>query len=188
MIFEARMVLRTLTRSKGFFGPLLVFVFVLVGVYEGAPNEVGSSYAITALLLAPIMAWTTAAFLYAEPPAQRDLALPAAGSEARLITGRVLGLLIIAFIFTALDLLLPAVTNVQDRTVDSNDLLAAAIAHGSAAVLGIGAAATFAPPLIKHPGITFGALVLLAGIQVPLFELLKPAAPALWSTKLIGAD
>ena len=52
--------LAVLVRTRAALAPAAAFLFVLLGVYAYRGSGVGSTYAFTALLLCPVMAWLVA--------------------------------------------------------------------------------------------------------------------------------
>jgi hypothetical protein len=84
--------LAVLVRTRAALAPAAAFLFVLLGVYAYRGSGVGSTYAFTALLLCPVMAWLAAAAAFAEPLTQQQVAMAAAGGPRRALRGRVLAL------------------------------------------------------------------------------------------------
>jgi hypothetical protein len=58
-----------------------VSVLALVGTYAGRRNEVGQTFALTALLCDGLAAWLVGAVLDAEPRAQAEMADAALGGR-----------------------------------------------------------------------------------------------------------
>ena len=124
---------------------------MLLGVYAYRDSGVGPTYAFTALLLCPIVAWLAAAAAFAEPLTQQQVAMAAAGGPRRALRGRVLALAAVGAALAFVDVAFPAVFGLFDRTPGLADLAAAALAHLGCAALGIGLGLLVAPPAARRP-------------------------------------
>ena len=152
-------------RTRAALAPLAAFVFVLLGVYAYRPNGVGSTYAFTALTLCPVVAWMAAAAAFAEPLTQQQVAMAAAGGRRRALLGRVLALGGVGALLAALDVALPAIFGLFDRTPALADLAAAALAHLACAALGVALGLLATPPAARRPPAAFMVIVRLRGAR-----------------------
>ena len=172
--------LAVLVRTRAALAPLAAFVFVLLGVYAYRPNGVGSTYAFTALTLCPVVAWMAAAAAFAEPLTQQQVATAAAGGRRRALLGRVLALGGVGAVLAAIDVALPAIFGLFDRTPALADLAAAALAHLACAALGVALGLLATPPAARRPPAAFMVIVAYAVLAVPLYDLAPVLSPAAW--------
>ena len=172
--------LAVLVRTRAALAPLAAFVFVLLGVYAYRPNGVGSTYAFTALTLCPVVAWMAAAAAFAEPLTQQQVAMAAAGGPRRALLGRVLALGGVGAVLAAVDVALPAIFGLFDRTPALADLAAAALAHLACAALGVALGLLATPPAARRPPAAFMVIVAYAVLAVPLYDLAPALSPAAW--------
>ena len=175
-----RLQLAVLVRTRAALAPLAAFVFVLLGVYAYRPNGVGSTYAFTALTLCPVVAWLAAAAAFAEPLTQQQVAMAAAGGRRRALRGRVLALGGAGALLAAVDVALPAIFGLFDRTPALADLAAAALAHVACAALGVALGLLATPPAARRPPAAFMVIVVYAVLAVPLYDLAPALSPAAW--------
>jgi hypothetical protein len=118
--------LAVLVRTRAALAPAAAFLFVLLGVYAYRGSGVGSTYAFTALLLCPVMAWLAAAAAFAEPLTQQQVAMAAAGGPRCALRGRVLALAAVGAGLAFVDVAFPALFDLFDRTPGLADLGASA--------------------------------------------------------------
>ena len=169
--------LAVLVRTRAALAPAAAFLFVLLGVYAYRGSGVGSTYAFTALLLCPVMAWLAAAAAFAEPLTQQQVAMAAAGGPRGALRGRVLALAAVGAGLAFVDVAFPALF---DRTPGLADLGAAALAHLACATLGIGLGLLVAPPAARRPNAAFVVIVVYAVLAVPLYDLAPVLSPVAW--------
>jgi hypothetical protein len=172
--------LAVLVRTRAALAPAAAFLFVLLGVYAYRDSGVGPTYAFTALLLCPIVAWLAAAAAFAEPLTQQQVAMAAAGGPGRALRGRVLALAALGAGLALVDVAFPAVFGLFDRTPAAADLAAAALAHLACAALGIGLGLLVAPPTARRPNAAFVVIVAYAVLVVPLYDLAPVLSPVAW--------
>jgi hypothetical protein len=172
--------LAVLVRTRAALAPLAAFVFVLLGVYAYRPNGVGSTYAFTTLTLCPVVAWMAAAAAFAEPLTQQQVATAAAGGRRRALLGRVLALGGVGALLAGIDVALPAIFGLFDRTPGLADLAAAALAHLACAALGVALGLLATPPAARRPPAAFMVIVAYAVLAVPLYDLAPVLSPAAW--------
>jgi hypothetical protein len=172
--------LAVLLRTRAALAPIATFAFVLLGVYAYRPNDVGPTYAVTSLLLCPITAWLAAAAAFAEPPSHQQMAIAAAGGPGRALRGRVLALALAAGALGAIDVAFPAVFRMFKPRPVAADLVAAVLAHGACAALGVALGLLAAPPAARRPPAAFLVVAAYAIVAVPLYELAPVLSPAAW--------
>jgi hypothetical protein len=172
--------LAVLIRTRASLAPAAAFLFVLLGVYAYRDSGVGPTYAFTALLLCPIVAWLAASAAFAEPLSQQQVATAAAGGPRRALRGRVLALAAVGVLLAFLDVAFPALFGLFDRTPALADLAAAALAHLGSAVLGIGLGLLVVPPAARRPNAAFVVIVVYAVLVVPLYDLAPVLSPVAW--------
>jgi hypothetical protein len=172
--------LAVLLRARAALAPLALFAFVLLGVYAYRGSGVASTYAFTALILCPVVAWLAAAAAFAEPLTQQQVAMAAAGGSRRALRGRVLALAGIGALLAAVDVAFPAVLGLFDRNPALADLGAAALAHAACAALGVALGLLAVPPAARRPPAAFMVIVAYAVLAVPLYELAPVLSPAAW--------
>jgi hypothetical protein len=137
-------------RDRGVLPPVAALAFVLLGVFAYRPNDVATTWALTALLALPLTAWLCGAVLRGVPDAERDLVAAALGGvrTADAVT-LALGALLAALV-TAVLLAYPLAIGAFDRPVIARDLADAALAHLACALLGAQLARAVAPPLVTR--------------------------------------
>ena len=172
--------LAVLVRTRAALAPAAAFLIVLLGVYAYRGSGVGSTYAFTALLLCPVMAWLAAAAAFAEPLTQQQVAMAAAGGPRCALRGRVLALAAVGAGLAFVDVAFPALLDLFDRTPGLADLGAAALAHLACATLGIGLGLLVAPPAARRPNAAFVVIVVYAVLAVPLHDLAPVLSPVAW--------
>jgi hypothetical protein len=168
-----RYVLLTAARTRTPLVPVSATAFALIGVYAYRPNEPGETFALTAVLACGLAAWLVAAVLGGEPRAQAEMAVAALGGRRRRTAMDVLLIAVVAAVLGVLFLGYPlalglVLTDVFAPSPSGGDLLAAAVAHLAAALLGGALALLCSPPRVARPATTaallVAALVALAAI------------------------
>jgi hypothetical protein len=137
-------------RSRAALIPLAAALFAVVGVFAGARNEVGPSWALTSMLCCALVAWFVFAVLDAEPQPQCDIVTVALGGHRgrrRLEVSLVLSASLSA---SALFIAYPTVLGRFDRAPGLGDLVAAALAHVASGLLGGGIAILFSRPRLTR--------------------------------------
>ena len=172
--------LAVLVRTRAALAPAAAFLFVLLGVYAYRDSGVGPTYAFTALLLCPLVAWLAAAGAFAEPLTQQQVAMAAVGGPRRALRGRVLALAAVGTALAFVDVAFPALFGLFDRTPGPADLAAAALAHLGCAALGVGLGLLVAPPAARRPNAAFVVIVAYAVLAVPLYDLAPALSPVAW--------
>ena len=172
--------LAILVRTRAALAPAAAYLFVLLGVDAYRGSGVGSTYAFTALLLCPVVAWLAAAAAFAEPLTQQQVAMAAAGGPRRALRGRVLALAAVGGALAFVDVAFPAVLGLFDRTPGLADLGAAALAHVGCAALGIGLGLLVVPPAARRPNAAFVVIAVYAVLAVPLYDLAPALSPVAW--------
>ncbi len=172
--------LAVMLRTRAALAPLAAYLLVLLGVYAYRPNEVGPTYAFTALILCPLMAWLASAAAFSEPLTQQQVACAAAGGPARALRGRVMALACVALALGAVDIAAPAALGLFDRTPGAADLASTALAHAGCAVVGIALGLLVAPPTARRPPAAFFVVVAYAVLAVPLYDLAPVLSPVAW--------
>jgi hypothetical protein len=180
--------LAVLLRTRAALAPIFVFAFVLLGVYAYRPNDVGPTYAVTALVLCPVVAWLAAAAAFAEPPSHQQMAIAAAGGLGHALRGRVLALAAIGGVLAAVDVVLPAVLGLFRPRPVAADLVAGALAHGACAALGIGLGLLAVPPTARRPPAAFLVVAVYAIVAVPLYDLAPVLSPVAWLAATLTDD
>ncbi len=172
--------LAVLPRTRTALAPVVAFAFVLLGVYAYRPNDVGPTYAVTAIVLCPVAAWLAAAAAFAEPPSHQQMAIAAAGGPGRALRGRVLALAIAVGALGAIDVCFPAIFGLFKPRPVAADLVAAVLAHGACGALGVGLGLLAVPPAARRPPAAFLLVVGYAIVAVPLYDLAPVLSPAAW--------
>jgi hypothetical protein len=180
--------LAVLLRTRTALAPIFVFAFVLLGVYAYRPNEVGPTYAVTALVLCPVVAWLAAAAAFAEPPSHQQMVMAAAGGPDRALRGRVVALAAVAGALALADVVLPAVFGLFRPRPVAADLVAGALAHGGCAALGIGLGLLAVPPTARRPPAAFVLVAVYAIVAVPLYDLAPILSPVAWLAATLTND
>jgi hypothetical protein len=182
-----RYLVLTAGRTRSPLAALAVSVFALLGTYAGTRNEVGQTFALTALLCGGLAAWLVGAVLDAEPRAQAEIADAALGGRRGrsrldvLLASLAAGGLTFAFI--AYPLALGAVRpEVFERHPRAGDLVAATLAHLSCGLLGGAVAVLFGPPRVARRATAIAAvlatLIALVALSDPLGDAGGPVAVA----------
>ena len=83
-------------------------------------------------------------------------------------------------VLAALDVALPAIFGLFDRTPALADLAAAALAHLGCAALGVALGLLATPPAARRPPAAFMVIVAYAVLAVPLYDLAPVLSPAAW--------
>jgi hypothetical protein len=169
-----------LLRTRAALAPVAAFALVLLGVYAYRPNEVGPTYAVTALILCPIAAWLAAATAFAEPMSHQQMAVAAVGGPGRALRGRVLGLAAVVAVLALLDVFLPAIFGLFKPRPVAADLAAGALAHAACGALGLGLGLLAVPPTARRPPAAFVLIVVYAIVAVPLYNLAPVLSPVAW--------
>jgi hypothetical protein len=180
--------LALLAASRAALAPLTAFLLVLAGVYAYDDSEVRPTYALTALLLTPVASWLALAVAHAEPEPQRQAALVARGSPARLVAGRAAALALVVAALAAVDVALPALLGRFLPAPTASELAAAALAHAAAGTFGVALGLLLGPPQVARRATAFGALVAYAIASVPLLDVLGPLAPPAWLAERASAE
>ena len=121
-----------------------------------------------------------AAAAFAEPLTQQQVAMAAAGRRRRALLGRVLALGGAGALLAALDVALPAIFGLFDRTPGLAELAAAALAHVACAALGVALGLLATPPAARRPPAAFMVIVVYLVLAVPLYDLAPALSPAAW--------
>jgi hypothetical protein len=173
--------LAVLLRTRAALAPVVAFAFVLLGVYAYRPNDVGPTYAVTSIVLCPIVAWLAAAAAFAEPLSHQQMAIAAAGGPGHALRGRVLALAIAAGALAAIDVGFPAIAPglFKPRPVAA-DLAGAVLAQGACAALGLALGLLAVPPAARRPPAAFLLVVGYAVVAIPLYDLAPVLSPAAW--------
>lgn len=184
---ELRYLTLVAARARTPLAPLLVLLFALVGTFADAHNEVGSTWALTALIGCGVSAWLVGAVLAGEPLPQADIATVALGGRGgrlRLELTAVAGAAVcVGVAFVVYPLLLGLVRDeLFIRPVQFGDVVAALAAQLSCALLGGMVGLLFAPPRVQRRATAFGAttlaLVLLVAVASPFGDAGGPIAVA----------
>jgi hypothetical protein len=169
-------------RDRGVLAPLLALLLLLLGVYAYRPNDVQGTWALTALLSAPVVTWLRIAVARAEPDAQRLMRVAAAGGHGAArardaVVDAALVLLVVAVL-----LAYPLLIGAFDRPVTGGDLLAAASAHAACALAGAALGRLAAPPVTGRAAtalvLVLGATLASVAVAGPLGALAGPAGVA----------
>ena len=169
-----------LLRTRAALAPIAAFAFVLLGVYAYRPNEVGPTYAVTALILCPVAAWLAAATAFAEPSTHQQMTVAAVGGPGPALRGRVLGLAAVVAMLAVLDVCLPAIFGLFKPRPVAADLAAGALAHLACAALGLGLGLLAVPPTARRPPAAFVLLAVYAILAVPLYDVAPVLSPVAW--------
>ena len=161
-------------RDRGVLAPLLALLLLLLGVYAYRPNDVQGTWALTALLSAPVVAWLRIAVARAEPDAQRLVRVAAAGGRGPARRRDAQVELALAGLVVALLLAYPLATGAFDRPVTAGDLAAAASAHAACALAGAGLGRLASPPVT---GRAATSLVLVLGATLASVAAAGPLGP-----------
>ena len=162
------------SRTRAPLAPLAAALFALIGTFVGLHNEVGATWALTALMAGGVAAWFVVAVLAGEPEAQADITTAAVGGRrGQLGLGLVLVVcvsLLLTTMFIAYPLSLATLLDrpVFDPAATRSDVLAALLAHLACTLLGGTVGLLFAPPRVRRRATAFAAitatlLVLAAG-------------------------
>jgi hypothetical protein len=179
-----RYLARTAARTRAPLAPLAATLLTLIGVYAYRGSEVGPTWGFTALAACGLAAWATGAVLAAEPPAQADMAVAALGGrgararlDAALVAIVAAGL---ALVLVAVPVVWQAVTGVDvyDRTPGAGDVVAAALAHLSAALLGGALGVVLGPPRVQRRAVGVAAVAVALLVLVAARALGGPVAVA----------
>jgi len=150
VIHAAGLYLRAAARDRGVLLPLAALALALLGVFAYKPNEVGETWALTALLAFGLTAWLHGAVLRSMPEAERDMVTAALGGlHASERVGLLLGLVLAAGV-AAVFLGYPLAIDAFDRPAGRADVLQAAGAHLVTGLLGAQLARLASPPLVRR--------------------------------------
>jgi len=177
-----------MVRSRLGLAPLAALLVVLLGVFAYRPNDVGPTWALTALVSTPLVGWTVSLVARAEPPAARDIARAALGTPWRRAAAAGAVALAVASAVTAAMLLHPLALGAFDRPVRAADLAAAALAHLSCGLFGAALGLLASPPVCERAG--NGAAVLLGALLAAVAvsqEVAWLGGPAAVSAALVAA-
>lgn len=174
MIAELRLAGLLWLRTRAALLPTVALLFAIVGVYAQPENEIWSSYAFTALLLALLAAVFVIALGAAEPASQRQFLL-SLGPPSLARGRRMAAYAAVAVAFAIVAAVLPAALRAFSTTPSPSDVLVATLVHVVCALLGVAAGSAVASPVVRRPAI---AIVLVLGYAM-LEVALTPVAPVL---------
>ncbi len=150
MRHAAALYARAAARDRGVLHPLAALALALLGVFAYRPNEVGETWALTALLAFPLTAWLHGAVLRSMPEAQRDMVTAALGGlRAHERVGMLVGLALAAAV-SAIFVSYPVAIDAFDPPAGGADVLQAAGAHVATGLLGAQLARLASPPLVRR--------------------------------------
>jgi len=150
VIPAAALYARAAARDRGVLQPLAALALALLGVFAYKPNEVGETWALTALLAFGLTAWLHGAVLRSMPEAERDMVAAALGGlRASERVGMLIGLVLAAAV-CAVFIAYPVAIGAFDRPVRAADVLQAAGAHLVTGLIGAQLARLASPPLARR--------------------------------------
>jgi hypothetical protein len=174
MIAELRLAGLLWLRTRAALLPTAALLFAIVGVYAQPENEIWSSYAFTALLLALLAAVFVIALAAAEPSSQRQFFL-SLGPPSVTRGRRFAAYSAVAVVLAVVAAVLPAILGAFSVAPSPSDVLVATLVHVACALLGVSAGSAVASPVVRRPAI--GIVLVLA---YTLLEVaLTPVVPAL---------
>lgn len=171
------------SRSRQVLAPLIAFGLVLLGVYAYRPNEVGETWALTALLAMPLCLWLVAAVLGGEPEPSRAAATAAMGGRRAAHRQHAVLTFAVATLATVVLVVYPLAIGAFDRPVLAGDIAAGAVAHLVTALLGGQLGTVTAPPVSSRQSaaLVVGIVMLLISIVV------ERSAPVLGGPAAVSA-
>lgn len=86
--------------------PIIAALIVLGVIHGGGASQAGPAFGYSALMLFPVLAWTTKLLLDTEPDAQRRIARLAVGPQRELVAG-LLAAVVMGLVFCAVAMLAP---------------------------------------------------------------------------------
>ena len=188
MSARLRYVLLIAARGRAPLAPLAASIFSVLGVFAYRENEVGQTWALTALLSCALAVWLVGAVLASEPAAQADMATVAIGGRGSRAAMELIPIGVAAGGLTVGFLALPLLTSplvdppMFKPPARPGDVAAAAVAHVCCAILGGAIAVLFSPPrLTRRPtavAAAMSALLALVAISAPLGVVGGPVAVA----------
>jgi hypothetical protein len=175
----------TALRTRAPLPAVAASLFAVAGTFAGDRNEVGSSWALTALLGSGVAAWLTVAVLGAEPGPQADMATVALGGRAGRSRLDTLLVATVATSIAALFLIYPLVLSLVrphlfEHTPNATDILVAAVANVACCAVGASLGVLLSPPRISRRAssgaATLAALLALLAVGPALGAVGGPAA------------
>jgi len=176
-------------RSRAPLPAVAAGLFALLGIYAYRPNEIGETWALTALLCAVLAAWLIGALMDGEPRPQADMTVAALGGRGRrdrldwmLVAAVAAGLTVVFLGFPLALTLVLSDPPVFGHPVGAGDLACGVLAHLSCAALGGAVAVLFAPPRVRRRATAIAAvlaaLLVCVAISGPLGGAGGPIAVA----------
>jgi hypothetical protein len=158
-------------RSHRFLPPLVAYLVVIGVLYSFRPVPVLSSYAITALALYPIAAWTSLLLLGAEDEVQRQVTCVHAGGLLRVYLAKLAGAVLAVVALTALAMAIPSLLNEFTRQPTASQVLVGLLAHLATALPGVLIGALFSNPIVRRQGYALGGVLLCLLLTIPADDL-----------------
>jgi hypothetical protein len=174
-------------RTRAPLPAIAAVIFALVGIFSGPRNEVGSTWALTAVVGAGLSAWLAGAILLGEPQAQADMATAAVGGGRGRARLELLLACALAVGIGAASVLYPLALQLAGREVfaprpGDADVAAAFLAQLGCCFLGASIGALFAPPRVRGranaAAATLAATVVIVGLVSTLGPLGGPVEVA----------
>jgi hypothetical protein len=167
-------------RSGRALAPMIAALVVLAVIHGGGASQAGPAFGYSAVMLFPVLAWTTKLLLDTEPDAQRRLARLAVGPGRELIAG-LLAAAVAGLVLCAAAMAAPWPFGAIREPEPGEPALAAGVTAGAlahllalAAAVALGAVASRAVARSVRTGLT----VLVAGsVLVVVFGLSGSIAP-----------
>lgn len=137
--------------------PVTLLVFAVAGVFAYKPNPVQGSWAVAAVLSAPLCAWLVAAVeREVGPSADAILAVLVGGAE-RAWRGRLVLVALLTVVVTLVFMAWPAASSAFERSPGVGDVGAATLAHLACGAVGGALALLLAAP--ARPATAFAVIV-----------------------------
>lgn len=175
----------TVLRTRAPVVGLVALAFAVFGIFADQRAEIGSTWALTALLTSALCAWIAGAILAGETDAQADMAAVALGGrigrlrlDARLVAALAA---LVSACFIVWPLILTAFGRREfDHTPHVGDVVAALLAHLACGTVGGVIGVAFAPPRVRRRAVavlaTLATILGLIVVSVPLDVLGGPVA------------
>lgn len=151
--------------------PVVAYLVVLGVLYSFRPVPVLSSYAITAVALYPIAAWSSLALLGSEDETQRQVSSVHAGGLLRVYLAKLLSVTLAVTALAVLALVTPVLLHEFTHLPTASEVLVGLLAHMTSALPGIVIGALFSNPVVRRQGYALGGVLLCLLLTVPADDL-----------------
>lgn len=181
MIAVARYALVDHSRNLAALPPVVVFCGLLLLFYASDPGPILAAYGMTSVLLMLVTVWLTTGVFAGEDPVQADIVAAASGGRWRSAAGRTCAASLIGLALAVFGTLVPIPT--QGRTYAASLLIAGALAHCSAMLVGVAIGLCCRREVVPRIGYSWSVAAILG---ICAFAL--PVSPVNWAFAWMGTN